>query len=302
MDKESFRQSLHVYMSDSKQVTRDITHSHLFTGYNPLIISMMSTDAQQEFPETCKIIFSRQPLPLNEFYSKKDAIARITLKLIRQQAAGGTKIYHYEGIKGAHRFVASFFQFIIGLYNRLYNKKKGNVFLQGNLYKQVQIAYSLPRTISLITVSNGELYNLFPTDLHGPVNDQYYIDSLRHEGKACQQVVASGKIVISEMHANFFQLVYALGKNHMQELQLAENFPFGALKSAIFQLPVPQLTLVYRELELIDSFTHGIHKILLFKTVSCRKVDKRPVTLAHIHNVYATWRHNKGLGGNYLLR
>ena len=62
-------------------------------------------------------------------------------------------------------------------------------FLPDNLYKQVQIAYSIPRNISLITVGQNDRFNLFPTDLHGPVNEDHYIISLRHEGKACQQVM-----------------------------------------------------------------------------------------------------------------
>lgn len=299
--KESFREPFHVYLTDAGRIIKDISHSHLFTGYSPLIITL-HTGNESGLPGNPHIILTRQSLLLNELYTRKDAIASLSLKLLRTQVAGDTTVYYFEGVKGRHHFLSFFHQSVIGLNNRLYNKKEGNVFLYNNLYKQVQIAYAFPRTISLITVSNGELFNLFPTDLHGPVNDQYYIDSLRHEGKACQQVEASGKIVISEVQADAYQLVYSLGKNHMQELKPAEYFPFGRLKSATFQLPIPQRTLVYRELELVDSFIHGIHKLLLFKTVAAHTVDKRPATLAHIHNAYATWRHNKGISGNYLLR
>jgi len=55
-------------------------------------------------------------------------------------------------------------------------------------------------------------------------------------------------------------------------------------------------------LELTGSFEHGIHKLLLYKIISSQVVSKEPSTLAHIHNCYATWRHRKGLPGNYLLR
>jgi hypothetical protein len=88
----------------------------------------------------------------------------------------------------------------------------------------------------------------------------------------------------------------------MQELKSRDNFPFSGSFSANFQLPLPQPVLYYRELELTGSFVHGIHKLLLYKIVSQEAVNDEPATLAHIHNVYATWRHNKGLAGNYLLR
>jgi hypothetical protein len=119
---------------------------------------------------------------------------------------------------------------------------------------------------------------------------------------ACKQVVAARRIVISQMHCDAYKMVYSLGKNHMQELKSKDNFPFGESLSTVFHLPLPRFVLFYRELELADSFTHGIHQIFLYKIISQQHVSHEPVTLAHVHNSYASWRHNKGLAGNYLLR
>jgi hypothetical protein len=299
--KEPFQHPLHAYLVEDRKVIKDITHSHLFTGYSPLIFTLYSGN-NQKLPDDIEIVFSQQSLQKNEFIEKKDAIARLSLKMIRKQAAGSDTIFHYEGTKGEHHFLSSFHQYIMGLTNRLYNKKPGNVFLAGNLYQQVQIAYSIPRVISLITVNDGKLYNLFPTDLHGSVNEQYYVSSLRHEGKACKQVETSGRIVISQIHCDAYKAAYSLGKNHIQELKPKDDFPFGDSSSSVFQLPLPRSVLYYRELELIESFEHGIHKLLLYKIVSRQPVNNETATLAHVHNCYATWRYNNGLAGNYLLR
>ena len=301
--KESFQQPLHVYLIAGKQIIKDITNQHLFTGYSPLIFTLYSTSFNEtELREKIYIVFSERRLKPNEFLEKKDAIACLSLKMIRRQSAGDMDIAYYEGVKGEHHFLSSFHQYIIELYNRIYNKKPGNVYLHKNLYKQVQIAYSVPRVISLITVSDGKLFNLFPTDLHGTVGEQYYISSLRHEGRACQQVEASGRVVVSEIHCDVYKTAYLLGKNHVQELRPKDNFPFGNNNSSVFRLALPQSALNYRELELVQSFEHGIHKFLLYKIVSKQMLSDEPATLAHIHNVYATWRRNKGLPGNYLLR
>lgn len=301
--KESFQQPLHVYLIAGKQIIKNITNQHLFTGYSPLIFTLYSTSINEiGLTEKIDIIFSARCFPPNEFPQKKDAIASLSLKMIRRQSAGDMNIVYYEAIKGEHHFLSSFHQNIIALNNRLYNKKPGNVYLHSNLYRQVQIAYSVPRVISLMTVSDGKLFNLFPTDLHGTVNEQYYISSLRHEGKACKQVEVSGRVVISQIHCDAYETAYALGKNHTQELGSKDNFPFGSIISSAFQLPLPKFALDYRELELVQSFEHGIHKLLLYKIVSRQMLSQEPATLAHIHNVYATWRHNNGLPGNYLLR
>jgi hypothetical protein len=112
----------------------------------------------------------------------------------------------------------------------------------------------------------------------------------------------AGRIVISQVHSEACKTVYGLGKNHMQKLKPKENFFFSESLSEVFRLPLPKSLLSYRELELVESFEHGIHKLLLYKTASSQAINKDLSTLAHIHNCYATWRYHKGLSGNYLLR
>jgi hypothetical protein len=300
---ESFEQPLHAYVLIAGLIIEDITKLHSFVGYNPLIFALLSSETADLHPEEIQIAFTRNPLQTNEDFLKKDAVAILTMKKIKDRPIGDEiSLLYYEGVKGNHHFISLFHQFIIQLHNRLYHKKPGNVFLPGNLYKQVQIAYSLPRNISMITVGQNNRFNLFPTDLHGPVNNDLYIISLRHDGKACQQVMNSGKILLTQVHSDFYKAAYALGKNHMQELKERENFPFSNYISANLKLPLPQSALYYRELEFRDSFIHGIHRVMLFETLYRQRIQVISSTLVHVHNVYATWRQHNQLPGNYLLR
>jgi hypothetical protein len=299
--KESFQNPIHAYFVKGGRVVKDITNDHLFTGYSPLIFTLVSSDLKEPF-STIEFAFTQGSFQPNDFFKERDALARLSLRLIQTQKIDNSEIYYYQGVGGCHRFLSWFHQYVIGLNNQLYNRKKGNVFLNNDLYKQVQIAYSIPRIISLITVSSGELYNLFPTDLHGPIDEQYYVSSLRIGGEACKQVEAAGRVVISQIHSEAHKTVYSLGKNHMQKLKPKENFSFGTSLSSVFHLPLPESLLSYRELELVEAFEHGIHKLLLYKIISSQFVNKEPFTLSHIHNCYATWRHKKGLPGNYLFR
>ena len=295
---ESFPQPLHVYLVGNKQVIKDITNQHLFVGYCPLVFAFPDTG----LPGSVQLIFSHKLLLPNETYSKKDAIASLDLRLIKKQVAGNIGVSYYEGVHGSHHFLSGFHQYINSLYNQLYNKKPGNVFLHDNLYKQVQTAYAVPRIISLITVSDNDLFNLFPTDLHGQIDKEHYIISLRIGGKACEQVEKAGLLLLSRVHSDAYKMVYGLGKNHMQELKPKNNFPFTQSQSEKFKLPLPEQAVSYLELELQDSFTHGIHKVMLLKTVFNQQLQAQNGTLAHIHNSYATWRYKNGLPGNYLLR
>ncbi len=296
--KESLQHPVHAYLVNNKHILKDITNRHLFVGYCPLVFAFPGPD----LPETIQIIFSQQLYQPNEIFVAKDAIARLDLKIIKTQFAGGGNVSYYEGAKGSHHFLSAFQQLAGSLYNQWYNKKPGNVFLHNNLYKQVQIAYAVSRNISLISISHNDLYNLFPTDLHGQIDEQHYIISLRVGGKACEQVAKAGKLLISQVHSDAYKMVYGLGKNHMQELKPKENFPFNQSLSATFNWPLPDHAVAYRELILLDSFIHGIHKIMLFKVVFSQQLIAQTSTLAHIHNSYASWRYNNKLGGNFLLR
>jgi hypothetical protein len=300
---ESFQSPLHAWLVYKEQTIKNITNLHLFVGYSPLIVALfLLEEIDPDQLKTIDIFFTDKIRHQNENFPQKDAIAILRLKRIHQQTSGNSCIWYFEGLTGKHRFLSSFHQWIIGLNNRLTNKKTGNVFLHDNLYTQVQIAYSLPRNISLITVEKNGRYNLFPTDLHGQADDQHYVISLRHEGRACRQVMQTRKILVSRVQSQFYKTVYALGKNHMQEYKEKSHFPFSDAVSSLLQLPLPGSAISYRELELQESFIHGIHRVLLFKILSRQLVEDNPSTLAHIHNVYATWRHNSSLPGNYLLR
>ncbi|MBC7830035.1 MAG: hypothetical protein H7122_19980 [Chitinophagaceae bacterium] len=298
--RESFTQPIHGYLTRNNTVIKDITKLHAFVGYSPLIFAFASGSISGD--EVIEIIFSHEIDDATELLPEKNCLARLQMKKISQFTVPEGIIFIYEGVKGKHLFVNTFNQWITQIDNRLYNRKPGNVYLEKNLYKQVQIAYSFPRTISLISVSyNGE-FNLFPTDLHGPVSEDHYLISLRHEGKACAQVEKAGQIVISTVQSHAFKEVYALGKNHMQELRSKDQFKFNEGISEKLRLPLPFQVIEYRELELTGSYQHGIHKILLFRMLNRANLSSEVHTLSHIHCSYGTWRLKHGLPGNYLIR
>jgi hypothetical protein len=302
LSQEHFENPLYAYLSNDLNIIKDITHLHLFVGYHPLILAFASSlTAIDPNAQTIEITFSHKSLQENEILDKKDAIARLSLKKINQIRTKDDTILFYEGVNGKHHFVSGLHQLILQWNNQLYNKRQGNVFLEKNLYKQVQIAYCIPRKISLITVGGNNLYNHFPTDLHGGIFDNYII-SLRHAGNACQQVESAKRIVLSDMHVSTYKKVYGLGKNHTQPLKERPVFDFDLPYSKFFHLPLPKDLLSYKELELENSFLHGIHKLLLFKIVYEEKVKIKMETLAHIHNAYASWRYKHGISSNLLLR
>ncbi len=69
---ESFQHPLQVFLAVNGKIIKDITHSHLFTGYSPLIVTLYSpANNNQELPADIDIVYTPQPLQPNDHFEKK---------------------------------------------------------------------------------------------------------------------------------------------------------------------------------------------------------------------------------------
>lgn len=287
----------------------DVTQRHLFVGYKPLVIAITlpSREPQQAFDhaDTICLNFHHQPFTADSrwagFATDSKAVARLALKRIYEKTLGDDRVLLYEGVQGRHSFISPWHQFVNRQRERLKPHAAGNIDLPGNLHDMVRIAYAVPRIIPLITLCEDGRMNMFPTDLHGPVSSKFYISSLRLNGKANSQVERLKKLALSYMEVQAFREVYALGKNHMQELRARELFSCSPHVSKVYGLPLPQQAIRYRELNQTGSFDAGIHRIHFYEQVHEEKL-KAGLTLAHIHQYYAQWRLDHGIPTNMLLR
>jgi len=143
--------------------------------------------------------------------------------------------------------------------------------------------------------------NMFPTDLHGTSGQKGYASSLRIGGMASTQLEKYKRIVISEVDLQSYKESYTLGKNHMAGLKDEKLFPLHRERSGFFDFPLPSFVLRYREMNVTDSFDHGIHRIYLYKVVNQKSVQQSN-TLAHIHQYYAQWRKDQGIPTRLFFR
>ncbi len=276
---------------------KNISDSHLFLGYKPLIIGIPICNDDEDI----KAIKSLNVISLN-FIFHGNVTANLELKLINARVLGKTHLFIYEGMRGSHRFLSAFHLFNNTLLNSFRSNKNGNVNLPGNLYEQVKIAYSIPRAISLISLGTNGFYNIFPTDLNGRIDNENYAISLRAGGKANRQVNEIKKITLSKIDLNLYKQVYSLGKNHMQELKTIDNFKVNDHTSDIFKNPIPEGAISFFELEHFDSLKCGIHNLNYFKIKGEVNIEPGKQALHHIHRDYAEWRKRNGLKTEYLLR
>jgi hypothetical protein len=299
IDNEKFSLPLRVYLETNNSSHEQLNPAdHLFLGYQPLVIGLVANKDSERFKNLNQN--SESALIFEDELSNQ--VAYLKLQRFNSIDDKNESIFLFEGISGNHKFQSEFHQLMNTVKYRLTAERKSNVYLKGNLYQQLTIAYSVPRIISLISVSDGKYCNLFPTDLNGYFGAEEYIISLRIGGKASDQVESLKKIVLSRLPAGDCSFAYSLNKNHMKEMSDETNFKFRKERSEKFNLPIPENATQYRELELINSIEIGIHRLYFFKIVSDKKINDQSGTLAHIHRNYAEWRIKNSLPVNFIDR
>jgi hypothetical protein len=289
----------------------EVTSTHLFLGYKPLVMALTFAHGSDklrgfEAEKEVSLHFGQMNFEMNTAWqghpADKRSIARLALRQTIKRVTGSVTIIFYEGILGEHVFISQAHQGLNNLLEKLRKRAQSNVSLPGNLYGQVRIAYSVPRIISVITVSDGKLVNMFPTDLHGSPDNVIYASSLRIGGEANQQVELYQRVVISEVDPSWYREAYALGKNHRKKLKRMDSFRTHPQLSDQFHFPLPEGVVRYREMVRKDSIDMGIHRIHLYEINSFHTVVEERSTLAHVHQYYAQWRIDQGLKTDYLLR
>ena len=85
--KESFENPIHAYLVRDGQVIKDITNEHLFTGYSPLIFTLISSALKEPF-SNIEMFFSQRSLQPNDFFKKRDAKKSAIVRFIIMKASG----------------------------------------------------------------------------------------------------------------------------------------------------------------------------------------------------------------------
>jgi len=308
---EDFENPLSVFLTvRGSDFSVEVTESHLFLGYKPLIIALSLVKDSPEYlalkdqSQVClsfgKDLFKKDKT-WRGFLTDRTALARLLLRKVGVKVLDERIILFFEGEVGDHAFLNHFHQFANRQRRKLLKDSPNNVALPGNLVDQVRIAYAVPRLISIVTISDGILMNMFPTDLHGTSGQKGYASSLRIGGMASTQLEKYKRIVISEVDLQSYKESYTLGKNHMAGLKDEKLFPLHRERSGFFDFPLPSFVLRYREMNVTDSFDHGIHRIYLYEVVNQKSVQQSN-TLAHIHQYYAQWRKDQGIPTRLFFR
>ena len=283
-----------MYLYQDNQVVREVSDEFIVIGIKPCIIALQKNN-DTHFGTTITLIYSQKFFSITCTIPQLDIIGMLSLVQVAEIKTSQPSVFYYQVVLCKHQMANKIHQFVRNFNNRLFNNIPSNIYLKGNLYDQVQLLYTQPKVTSLITLKGKDNCHFFPNDLHGKM-DEYYFVALREGGKFCRQIEEMGKFILSDIDVSSFKEVYSFGKIHGQGLSSFDNF------SSVFQFPIPENTVRFKELAIESALTNGIHRIFVCKIVNEESLVENSNTLANILNSYATWRKKNQLETSYYIR
>jgi flavin reductase (DIM6/NTAB) family NADH-FMN oxidoreductase RutF len=155
------------------------------------------------------------------------------------------------------------------------------------------VFYICPRPVFLVSVADGDMGNVFPMDLVGPVGSRYFSLAL-HSTAPAELMERSRRIALCSIPVEQTSLTFELGKNHKKHHLAFDQLPFPTIKSTGFGLPIPAFSLRVRELEIELVRSMGSHKLFLARIVEeQRRADG--LQMFQVHGFYQAWKQRAGV-------
>jgi flavin reductase (DIM6/NTAB) family NADH-FMN oxidoreductase RutF len=127
----------------------------------------------------------------------------------------------------------------------------------------MSVFYICPRPVVLATVAEGSAGNVFPMNLMGPIDEDYFAFALNATRPATALVERAGRLALSSVPLERASMAMALGKNHRTAHSPWNELPFLMKKSTLLGVPAPSFAMRVREMQIESVRRIGSHKLFV---------------------------------------
>ncbi len=271
---------------------RDVTYRNVMAAAQPLTLGV----GLEGKCDAAAIIRSRPSLEFRERGGNNRLLGKISLRLTDVIPVGGERLYLFQ-VRNCRNYCLPrarlWAHYLYYAYRRwrACGRPAGSTYrMVANELHSVFVFYICPRPVVLVSVSDGNLANIFPMDLIGPVAPRHFALALHSTSTAVPLIERSLKIALSSVPVEQTAMAYQLGKNHKLSSVDGAHLPFATTPSATFGIPVPRFSLRVKEMQIEAVRAVGSHKLFLANTVEVEDWAEGP-QLFHVHGLYNARRH-----------
>jgi flavin reductase (DIM6/NTAB) family NADH-FMN oxidoreductase RutF len=249
----------------------DVSGRHSLVALKPVTIAIGGLQADVTDHATLEILYGKKIYGI--------------LKLRRSGhiSSGGKEISLFT-VTGQRNFL---FDFMQRQADRLYlyiqnaiNRKPYNFFMQVKELNKLHTYYMVPKPVVLITVFDGEKYDLFPMDITGFVAEDCFLLGLRNTSPAVAKMIGSGKICISTVPLDKKEEAYKLGAHHKNAEIDLPAISFALTDSKLYGWKVPAFALEVMEAVIMQHEQQGSHTLFVSRVENRYQMNQGP-RLAH---------------------
>ncbi|HZS55754.1 MAG TPA: flavin reductase [Bryobacteraceae bacterium] len=265
----------------------DVTNNHVVACASPLTVGIGMNPEQSQRTRQ-----SHPGLIFREYGGQQRLLARMRLQTSGSIWAGSQEMCLYQIRRcsnyclAQHRLWAhDLYQFFV----RHRAEKNPEIPMSIRGARSMNVFFICPRPVVLVSAIYGDAGNIFPMNLLGHIADGYFAFALNSYRKAAPLVERAGRVALSSIPIEQAGLVRQLGKHHRLERVNWEELPFPIMRSAAFDLPVPQFALRIREMQIEAVHKLGSHTLFFARLIRDDRL-KDNLQFCMIHGIYQAWR------------
>ncbi|MDA1094439.1 MAG: flavin reductase [Acidobacteria bacterium] len=184
--------------------------------------------------------------------------------------------------------VARWWRYALAARRAAQDRRPRNLKMSAADLRCLDVYYTSPRPVYVVTVPHGDSFNLFPVDLVSFLGDAGFFLALRSSSPSIPFMQEDGRLVFSSVPAALRDTIYRLGAHHTRAYDRVDDLGLALTPSPAFGLPAPAQAFRVREFRVLDHRTVGSHVVFQAVQVAISERDLEP-QLAHVSAAFARY-------------
>jgi flavin reductase (DIM6/NTAB) family NADH-FMN oxidoreductase RutF len=155
--------------------------------------------------------------------------------------------------------------------------------------RAVMVMFIRPHPVVLVSLDGDTGGNIFPMNIMGDLQSNYFAFALKNSRIAARLVEHSRQVALSDVPLAQTSLAYRLGANHRKSSIDWDQLSFETKLSSQFKLRIPAFTQRVRELQIEAIRNLGSHTFFVARIVHEERTADT-VGLCIVHGFYQAWR------------
>jgi flavin reductase (DIM6/NTAB) family NADH-FMN oxidoreductase RutF len=274
-------------------VPLDVTGRHTMACAVPFTLCFAFSEGQGPSEKEGQ----RLTLKFCEQDGEKRVLGEIGLRLVERIAMNGREFALFQVRNAANYCIPKLRLWAHYLLYERAHKISNNTEIKPSFLEKraMEVMFICPRPISLVSVITDIKGNMFPMNVMGDVDSDYFAFALRDVKTPAHLVEGARRLALSSVPFEQGSIAYQLAVNHNKQSINWYELPFEMKKSESFDIPFPAFAFRVREMEVEKIRRGGSHTFFIARVVS-DKTYSEGTELFVVHGFYEAWRLRKNNG------